>query len=32
VTQDHDSQEEAESAADAVVQAEERTGVVEEHG
>jgi hypothetical protein len=32
VTQDHDSQEEAESAADAVAQAEERTVVVEEHG
>jgi hypothetical protein len=32
VTQDHDSQEEAESDADAVAQAEERTVVVEEHG
>jgi len=32
VTQDHASQEEAESAADAVAQAEERTVVVEEHG
>ena len=31
-TEDHDSQEEAESAADAVAQAEERTVVVEEHG
>jgi hypothetical protein len=30
VTQDHDSREEAESAADAVAQAEERTVVVEE--
>jgi hypothetical protein len=28
----HDSQEEAESAADAIAQAEERTVVVEEHG
>ena len=32
VTEDHASQEEAESAADAVAQAEERTVVVEEHG
>ena len=32
VTEDHDSEEEAESAADAVAQAEERTVVVEEHG
>ena len=32
VTQDHDSQEEAESVADAVAQAEGRTVVVEEHG
>ncbi|TML67246.1 MAG: hypothetical protein E6G14_13030 [Actinobacteria bacterium] len=32
VTEDHTSQEEAESAADAVAQAEERTVVVEEHG
>jgi hypothetical protein len=30
VTQDHPSREEAESAADAVAQAEERTVVVEE--
>jgi hypothetical protein len=30
VTQDHDSREEAESAADAVAQAEERTVVVDE--
>ena len=30
VTQDHDSREEAEAAADAVAQAEERTVVVEE--
>ena len=30
VRQDHDSQEEAEAAADAVAQAEERTVVVEE--
>jgi hypothetical protein len=32
VTEDHGSEEEAESAADAVAQAEERTVVVEEHG
>jgi hypothetical protein len=32
VTQDHVTQEEAESAADEVAQAEERTVVVEEHG
>ena len=32
VTEDHDSQEEAESVADAVAQAEGRTVVVEEHG
>jgi hypothetical protein len=32
VTEEHISQEEAESAADAVAQAEERTVVVEEHG
>ena len=32
VTQDYASQEEAESAADAVAQTEERTVVVEEHG
>ena len=32
VTEDHASEEEAESAADAVAQAEERTVVVEEHG
>ena len=32
VTEDHDSQEEAESVADAVAQVEERTVVVEEHG
>jgi hypothetical protein len=32
VTEDHDSEEEAESAADAVAQVEERTVVVEEHG
>lgn len=32
VMQEHASQEEAESAADAVAQAEERTVVVEEHG
>ena len=30
VTQEHDSREEAEAAADAVAQAEERTVVVEE--
>jgi hypothetical protein len=32
VTEDHASEEEAEPAADAVAQAEERTAVVEEHG
>jgi hypothetical protein len=32
VTEDHESQEEAESVADAVAQVEERTVVVEEHG
>jgi hypothetical protein len=32
VTEDHAGEEEAESAADAVAQAEERTVVVEEHG
>ena len=32
VTEDLDTQDEAESAADAVAQAEERTVVVEEHG
>jgi hypothetical protein len=32
VTEDHASEEEAESAADAVAQTEERTVVVEEHG
>jgi hypothetical protein len=32
VKEDHDSEEEAESAADAVAQAEGRTVVVEEHG
>ena len=32
VTEDHDSQEEAESVADSVAQVEERTVVVEEHG
>ena len=32
VTEDHESQEEAESAADTVAQAQERTVVVEEHG
>ena len=32
VVEDYDSQEEAESAADAIAQAEERTVVVEEHG
>ncbi len=32
VTEDHASEEEAESAADAVAQAEGRTVVVEEHG
>ena len=32
VTQDHDTEEDAESAADAIAQAEERTVVVEEHG
>ena len=32
VVEDHDSEEEAESAADAVAEADERTVVVEEHG
>ena len=32
VTQDHDTEEDAESAADAIAQAEERTVVVEERG
>jgi hypothetical protein len=32
VVEEHDSQEEAESAADTVAQAEDRTVVVEEHG
>ena len=32
VTQDHDTEDDAESAADAIAQAEERTVVVEERG
>jgi hypothetical protein len=31
-TEEHDTQEEAETAAEAVARAEERTVVVEEHG
>jgi hypothetical protein len=31
-TEEHDTQEEAETAAEAVAKAEERTVVVEEHG
>ena len=32
VTRDHDTEEDAESAADVIAHAEERTVVVEEHG